>query len=62
MSNIYTINLPVKSPDLVFLAIEIATLSKTPIFLKEVTIELNRFSHRLAQKNEKKLEVLKNSH
>ena len=62
MINIYTINLPVKSPDIVFLDIAIATLSKIFNFLKEVTIELNRFSHRSVKKNGKKTgRVKKNS-
>ena len=57
MIHIYATTLPVKSLDLVFFDIEIATLSKFSNFLKEVTIELNRFSHRLVKKNgEKRLE------
>ena len=44
------VTFPVKSLDLVFFEIAIATLSRFFDFFKEVTIVLNRFSHRLVPK------------
>ena len=50
---ICTVTFLVKSLDLVFFEIEIANLSRLLNFKKEVTIVLNRFSHRLVKKKRK---------
>ena len=48
-----TVTFTFKSLDLVFFDIEIAAFSEFFNFKKEATIVLNRFPHRLVQKNEK---------